>query len=551
MIFIIPAYGGIQFIPNQGQWDNQIKAAADIPGGKLWITDSGLTYLFYDGKKISDIQHRRATDHAVKFHCIKIDLIDADFSSAPHYSEKSSTYYNYYLGSDANRWVSGLYGYRKIIYPNIYPGVDFAIYGYGDAVKYDFIVKAGIDPEIIRMKYRGQDSLAVENAELHLTMSLGKVTEGEPLAWDKISEEQKRMVACRYTLIDDIVFFQLTGHKEKNTLVIDPEVVFSTFSGSVADNFGYTATYDEEGHGYSGGTAFSPGFPVTTGAFQIDYGGGISRNPPGDGARDIGILKYAPDGKQLIYATYLGGFDNEDPHSMVVNPQGELLVFGNSYSENFPVTPDAFDTTWNGEADIIIARFSADGKALLSSTFLGGQGDDALNGSFDNLSHENISILGFNYADIYRGEIITDTIGNVFIITTTKSYDFPVPNGFQTTRAGGLQDACVVKLNADLSDLLWGTYLGGDGDDAGYSINLNSLGHIYVCGGTSSADFPLRGNSLFKTDMGGVDGFISCISPDGSQLIYSTYFGTNDYDQCYFVQIDQDDNVFTTGQTKG
>src|SRR5690606_32640004 len=108
--------------------------------------------------------------------------------------------------------------------------------------------------------------------------------------------------------------------------------IFCSFTGSQSDNWGYTATYDAGGNLYAGGIVFGSNYPVTTGAFQTVWAGG--GNTGESTGFDIGIMKFSPQGNQRIYATFLGGSGNEQPHSMVVNAAGELVVAGRTTSTN-------------------------------------------------------------------------------------------------------------------------------------------------------------------------------------------------------------------------
>ena len=270
----------------------------------------------------------------------------------------------------------------------------------------------------------------------------------------------------------------------------------------------------------------------------------------------MGIIKYTPDGSSRVFATYLGGTSNECPHSLVVNGAGELLILGTTGSADFPTTSGAYDTSFNGGSsvtssssiqylngsDLVVAKLSSDGTALVASTYVGGTGNDGLNIS---------PTTRYNYGDDFRGEIIVDGNGDSYIATTTASTDFPIVNGFQSTFAGGTTDGCTFKLNANLSTLIWSSYLGGSGDDAAYAVQFDLGYDVYVCGGTNSFDFPTTPGVLNPTMQGGVDGFVTHISNSGSALIAATYIGTPSYDQTYFVQLDTNNNVYLVGQSEG
>ncbi|MEA3495774.1 MAG: PKD domain-containing protein [Bacteroidota bacterium] len=545
---------GIKFLENKGQWKQNVLFKANIPDGFLFIEKNILTYYFYDGEALSEYKHHPCKEVLMKYHVIKIELLNSNKNISIEKKGKSPEYYNFFLGNDKSKWASGVKAFFDIKLTNIYEGIDLELFSESGNFKYNFIVHENGNPLDIQLKYSGADKLELIENELHINTSLNEFIEILPIVY-QIDGDKKENIPCIFFLENDILSFDFPmSFDPKLPMIIDPVVIFSTFSGSWADNFGYSATYDDSGYAYSSGTVFFDSFPVTPGAFQEKWGGGVPSNNPSSGEeRDIGILKYTPDGTQLVYATYLGGNGNEDPHSMVATSNCELIVFGNTSSDNFPIGQKSYDSTFNGKADIIVARFSNDGKQLLASTYIGGSKEDALNGYFTlATSYYNQSKLGYNYGDIYRGEVNIDKNNNVYIATTTKSTDFPTTsNSFQKNYGGGLQDACVLKLSADLDNLEYCSYIGGSNDDAGYGIVLTQNEDLYVCGGTRSTDLPVTSNKFQTSFQGGIsDGFIYYISKDFSSIKSATYFGTNKYDQTYLVQTDQYDNVYVTGQTK-
>ncbi|MBR4803397.1 MAG: PKD domain-containing protein, partial [Bacteroidales bacterium] len=159
--------------------------------------------------------------------------------------------------------------------------------------------------------------------------------------------------------------------------------------------------------------------------------------------------------------------------------------------------------------------------------------------------------LYYNYGDGARGELITDDLNNVYVASCTFSNNFPTTSGvFQPTSGGG-QEGVVFKLDYNLSNLLWSSYIGGSKDDAAYSIDTDDEYNILVCGGTNSLDFPYTSGSYDTAYNGGsADAFIAKISSAGNQLMASTYFGSPAYDQSYFVRTGKQNHVFIFGQTK-
>ena len=186
-----------------------------------------------------------------------------------------------------------------------------------------------------------------------------------------------------------------------------------------------------------------------------------------------------------IYSTYLGGSLDELPHSMIVNSANELFIYGTTASSDFPTTPSSFQQKFNGGtnfspsgigvsfpngSDIFVSRLSANGGTLLASTFIGGSGNDGLNVS---------PKLKYNYADEVRGEIDIDQQNNIYIATCTKSEDFPTKNSFQIN-LNGLQEGCVVKMDNQLTSIIWSTYLGGTKDDAIYSLAIDKNDDVFA-----------------------------------------------------------------------
>lgn len=544
----------VHFVANKNQWPEPFAYRAKIPGGMFYLSQNRFIYCLTDFEKIHDIHHGSATDGKVSHHAVQVNFEGANAQPVITESDPTSFYYNYFLEKNPETWVSRLYGYQTLVVKDIYPKVDLELLGKNDGLKYNFIVHPGGNPASIKMAYSGADDLNLENGELVIQTSLGKLKESAPEAW-QISNGKKKTVSVKWQLEGNQVGFSFAEGYDPNLLLyIDPEVIFSTYSGSNADNFGYTATFDQQGNAYSGGTAFGPQFPATTGAFETTFQGGVPE-PVSTGFgedRDVGILKYSPDGTQLLFATYLGGSHNEDPHSMVVNNKNELIVFGNTGSPDFPVTPSAYDTSFNGAHDIYVVKFSEDGTNLLAGTYVGGAGEDGLNHKYDSAGL-NLIPLKQNYGDDFRGEVIADTDNSVFVATCTQSEDFPVSsNAFQPAFGGDNQDGCIFKLSDDLSSLLWSSFLGGEGDDAAFGITVSEDHSVYVCGGTESSSLFQVTSAYQDANRGGeADAFVCHIDADGTSILHGTFLGTSSYDQAYFIQQDISGNIYIAGQTDG
>ncbi|WP_230471095.1 DUF7948 domain-containing protein [Hymenobacter jejuensis] len=552
----------LEFVENRGQWDNRVRYAADLNNGRLFVESGGFTYALFAGNPLqhhfSEKETARQATEKLQAHALRVRFAGTSEQATLSPLDQTAEVRNYARGNDPAQWASNVPSYRQLHYKELWPGIDARLYeNQNQQLEYDFDVAAKANPDLVQLQYEGADALTLRpDGALEIHTSVGSITELVPHAWQLDATGQRQAVACRYIVEGRAVHFRLGAYDRRRPLTIDPTIVFSSFTGSKSDNWGFTATYDAQGNLYSGGIVFGPQYPTSLGAYDTSFGGAV----------DIGIIKYnttATGSAARVWATYLGGSSTEFPHSLIVNNQGDLLVLGTTSSRDFPVTGGAYDQSFNGGSyvepygastsptlpsgsDLFITRLSANGASLIGSTFLGGSGNDGI------LDPRNTGVsLVRNYGDAFRGDILVDAADNVYIASCTSSTNFPVANGFASTYGGGTSDAVVCKLNGSLSNLLWSSYLGGTGPDAAYSLQLDARNNLYVCGGTASGNFPTTAGSLYPSRRGDIDGFVSQISSNGSTIEKSTFLGTSFYDQGYFVQLDNSGNVYVLGQTLG
>lgn len=543
--------------PNRGQWHPNVNYKIGIPSGQMFIENQGFTYSFSNINDQHDHSHGddKQLDEAPKIHGHVVKTTFINSNPKPEYAElkKSEHYENYFIGQDSTKWVNHLYLYNEIQYKNIYPGINLNLYESNSNLKYDIIISPLAEPSNFRVKYEGQDKIEILDNELVVSTSLGKITEKKPYAYQLINGIQKQ-VECYFVLNDNVMSFEFpNGYDSTQTLIIDPELAFSTFTGATSDNWGMTACPDINDNLIAAGIVFGGGYPTSSGAFDGSYASSGSLLT----TVDIGLTKFNTAGTGIIYSTYIGGTGSETPHSIIVNEQNDLYIMGATSSTNFPVSANAYQSShaggpasmtidginFNGGSDIYIFKLSSNGSAMLGSTYIGGSEADGISdGNGD---------IHFNYGDQLRGEIIVDANSNVFVNSTTKSPNFPVIGGFGTSLSGS-QDGVILKLNSNLSSLDWSSYIGGTGWESGNSIQLASNGDIYAVGGTTSTNFPATTGQINPASLGGsTDGYIIKLSAPAYNNPKSTYLGTGEYDQAYFVQLDIDDNVYVYGQTEG
>ena len=572
----------MEYVENKGQWDSRVKFRSDMGASVFFLQQQGYKVLLYnkddlekiavaysghshssqgrvssvhiDNSNTSPANNTPASSQKIILHSFayEVNFAGASFNAKIIPDKALHTYNNYYIGNDSSKWASHCNLYGAVTYENIYPGIDVRYYSGNGKIKYDLIIHPGADVNNIVLEFNGVDGLAVKKGNLIVKTSLGEVSELKPYAYQYDANGRKDVDAA-YTIYGNTVRFKLGNFSKNATLIIDPTLIFSSFSGSRADNWGYTATYDHSGNFYAAGIVFGAGYPTTNGAIQQTFAGGTTET--GLSPYDIALIKLSSDGSQLLYGTYIGGTTgNEQPHSLVVDNQNNLIIAGRTNSDDYPSRSPVFGD--GGAFDIFITKISADGNTLIGSRRIGGKSNDGVNIRSKEIAGE--SSISRNYGDDARSEVIVDATNNIYLASCTQSSDFPLQNAFQTAYAGGLQDGVVIKTSPDITNIFFSSFLGGKGDDACFVLALNPLNNnIYVGGATTSSDLKATGGNsgpiLFSTFQKGIcDGFVSIIRNNGSARpaqIKTCYVGTAGNDMLYGIQFDKKGFPYITGTT--
>jgi hypothetical protein len=281
---------------------------------------------------------------------------------------------------------------------------------------------------------------------------------------------------------------------------------------------------DSAGYVYVVGTTSSAEstFPVTAGAFDATYNGQGSNN-----YGDAFVAKVKPDGTGLVYATYIGGSQDDRGLGLALDSDGSVFLTGDTSSteaQGFPVLVGP-DLTHNGGLDGFVAKLNASGTALVYSGFIGGSGLD-------------------------RGwRIARDSSGQAYVagMTSSSEASFPVTAlAYDTTHNGG-QDGFVAKVAADGASLVYCTYLGSPGTDAMGGIAVDSSGRAHVTGNTDNATFPAFHGPAHA---GSADVFVTRFSATGGWLEFSRFLGGSDIDFGQGIALDASGSFYVTGQTR-
>ena len=284
---------------------------------------------------------------------------------------------------------------------------------------------------------------------------------------------------------------------------------------------GSAITVDYSGNAYVTGSTNSSNFPLVP-IFPI---GNPIQGSYGGGSNDAFVTKISADGSSIIYSTYLGGAGEDLGRGIALDADRNAYVVGQTDSSgNFPLQGALQETYGGGPHDAFITKVNTEGSSLLYSTYLGGNGEDRARG-----------------IDVDAGD-------NAYVAGTTSSTNFPTTlTPFQSANLGG-EDVFIIKVNTAGTDLVYSTYLGGNGDDIGANLNVDVAGNVFVSGNTDSTNFPILG-SYQGTNKGGEDVFITKVNAVGTNLLYSTYLGGSSNDYCVGMDVAPDGSAYVTGWT--
>jgi hypothetical protein len=577
---------GPAFIENRGQFNEKARYQVRIGGKTLWVTKEGIVFdvlrpkqtgttesglgassplLIKDARlrvpgplfnPTSKIENPKPAD--LERLVFSQEFIGANPTPALEASGSQPGIYNYFIGNDPKKWVTHVNTFSRVLYRDLWPGIDLRLEGndvapsfraasaatgvksgtttntapgLGPSLEQDFIVHPGADLSRLQVTYKGIDKLELaKDGALIVHTAFGDLRELKPRIYQEIAG-RRAPVEGRFKLASKMSYtFEVKNYNPQYALVVDPTLLYSTFLGGSSADTGYGIAVDSSGSAYIIGTTWSSDFPTTPGAFQ-------TTNP----RYSAFVTKLNPLGSNLVYSTFLGPIFLSSPsaYAIALDSAGEAYVAGLG-AANFPTTPNAWDPTFSG--GYFFTKIAAGGDALVYSTFFLGGG-------------------GSPYG------IAVDSSGKAYITgTVSSSVDFPItPGAFQSiNRANGsARTAFLTVFDPSLSgasSLFYSSYLGGSNTDGGYSVAVDAYGEAYVTGEAQSTDFPVTPGAFQTTWPGALGvGFVAKFNPaasGASSLIYSTYLGGNGfnvfgdhvgYDTPYGIAVDGLGQAHVTG----
>jgi DNA-binding beta-propeller fold protein YncE len=575
----------LPFIENQGQINGDVKFYTNTFAGTVYVTDNDLTY------------HSTTDNPDSKYNAI---IIKEKFLGKinPTGLDKKDTVVNYFKGSEEN-WKTNIPTYDLVDLGFVWPSINVKLKSYGNNIEKIFTVQPKGSVNDIIIRFDGITDLSIaENGELVVNTDLGSISLSKPIAYQDI-DGKRNEVLVGYNIIDSTTYgFSVNSYDPRYDLIIDP-LLASTFIGSNGGIDGSNAiTLDDTGNVYITGSTPNVGtdLPTTVGAYDTTHNGGS----------DVFVSKFDSGLTTLMASTFIGGDGTDIATGITLDGSGTgttVYITGitTDGTIDFPTTVGAYDTTHNtvGGSDAFVSKFNSGLTALIASTFIGGSGADEGQGiTLDGSG--NVYITGLTADDVtdlpttvgaydttnngiqdvfvskfdsglttlmastfiggsggdFAESITLDGSGNVYItgLTADDVTDLPTTVGaYDTTHNGAafFNDVFVSKFDSGLTTLMASTFIGGDNDDKGLAITLDSTGNVYITGTTTDGtiDFPTTVGAYDTTHNSAADVFVSKFDSGLTTLSASTFIGGDAGEQGQDITLDGTGHVYVTGRT--
>jgi hypothetical protein len=452
---------------------------------------------------------------------------------------------HYLKGSDPAQWKVDVPHFRKVRISNVYPGIDKVYHSDAGVLEFDWVVRPGADPRVIKQRIIGADNVEASKAgDLLISIAGDSLVIKRPVAYSPAKDASDTRLAVEASYVvqraaDGFdVAFVVGPYDKQRTLIIDPIVQYASYVGGSGRDQAEVVKLDGSANVIVAGFTSSNDL-VTLNPVQP------GRGDDSTAFDDAFVAKFSSDGKTRLFTTYLGGSRSDRIYSLAVRSDG-IFVAGTTESPNFPTTAGAYDRTISSGSsphlDGFIAKIAPAGSSLLYSTYLGGDitapaGDTAING------------------------LAVDGSGNAYVTGRTDSTAHPVTAGaYQTAPRKGF----VTKFNATATALIYSTYIGGSGDDIPNAIAVDAAGNAYLTGIVHSDDFPTTATAFQRVRKGGADAFVTKLNATGTALVYSTLFGGGElnwntahsgwsdrtgFEQGTAIALDSSSNAYIVGQS--
>jgi len=425
----------LSFEPNVGQVSrkNETRYLSRGGGYSIYLSGSGATLALRHPR----VNGKRNTIPIV----LRMQLVNGNPNAPMAALDQQPGKSNYFIGNDPSKWLTNVAHYGEVAARGVYRGVDLIYHGNQGQLEYDFEIAPGASPGVIRVALEGAQSTGI-NAQGDLVVGVegGEVLFRAPVAYQKTSGG-RRIVPSSYALRKGQIGFRVSKYDERQPLVIDPTLAYSTYLGGSSIDGANAIAVAPDDTAFVAGETFSSDFPT------VHPVQGFTGN------EDAFVAKISADGSTLLYSTYLGGSAYTYATAIAVDTFGDAYVAGATDSPDFPATPLVIlplcgcdgkcgasynlngYTVFNG----FVTELNIAGSALTYSSFIGGYQETEANAIFVDSAHN---------------AYVTGEIGPPIIPQQNgPACYFPVNHGFQAAN-GGAADAFVLKVDATASDAL-------------------------------------------------------------------------------------------------
>ncbi len=511
------------FMENKGQVANlegqllpDVKFTAATKGVKLFLTAKGIHYQFIKNTAEAAplVFSAKSVKGATKTELYRLDMELKGANPSPIIlTENQSEYYeNYFLAHCPKGGIMDVHGYAKLIYKDMYPGIDWVIYSKGAEMKYDFIVHPGANPSDIKIKYTHAQAINLEeNGSVTVKTQLGELAEGKPVCWNGAGELP---VKSKFILKDDCLQFQLDKYDHTQQLTIDPTLQWAGYyGGNGTENINKIITGGNGGFYIVGNTTSAIGIAYCTNfncdPFQTSY----------QGFQDAFYTKINNSG-DVQFSSYIGGIGNDDAKSACLSEDytGTVIVIVGSTS--------------NG-----MTNFIGGGTGTLFG-FVGSFLDSYHSQGYKEGSQESCWLVGGDN-ETSVNDVVPLSQFKVAITGTTSS-----TSGIAAVNTPlGFNDAFVADIDFNFANGLTNfTYLGGPSDDEGNSIGKNKNSSTLFIGGQSYSSSGISTSTIQQDFSSG--GYILKLDSDFVQQ-WGRFTGGSQVK----IASDAQDNVYAVGIT--
>jgi hypothetical protein len=521
----------LSFEPNRGQTDPHVKFLSRNSHYNLFLTsdEAVFTLPIAAHEKASRVARRQKL-HPNSQAVLRMKMRGANPSAEVAAVDQVAGHSNYLIGRDASKWVRDVDQFARVNYRGIYPGIDLTFYGQQRQLEFDFIVKPNASANTIALDVEGAKKIANDpSGDVVLTSAAGQIRLHKPVAY-QMQGETRQPVDAGFVVKGTEIAFAIGNYDRTRDLIIDPSILYATYLGAGNDDDGYAIAVDSTGAAYVAGQTAFPAFPK--------QGPLPAPNNNLQGTSDAFVTKFSADGTTLVYSTYLGGTGADSANAIALDST-KACVTGATDSTDFPATNNP-QPTLGGGTDAFVAELSATGNSLAYATYIGGASDE----------------IGYGVA--------VDSTG-IYVVGSTSSTDFPIANASQGSFQGGTgttpTDGFVVKVNPGTGSLIYGSYLGGSGNDIATGVAVDAAHVIYVTGVTLSTDLPFAGAATYPNahqcgtdgncNGGKDDAFAVAIAFSGvvPSYVYFNYLGGSSFDDANQIVVDSTSNAYIVGIT--